>query len=132
MTNPFNIIFDNFGTWLLDYRIEFSCLYLPHGHIFISTLWLWRTDEYLKAYAQCRGFLSDGSWTCCCCWICYIVLMFAFCFKCWRYWTLICWALLLLLVVLLSYLMIMLLLLLVVLSFLWLCCCWQTEWKTFL
>jgi len=30
-------------TRLLDW---FSCLYLPQGHYFISTLWLWSTDEY--------------------------------------------------------------------------------------
>ena len=41
------IIFDNFGTWLLGYRFEFSCLYIPQGHYFISTLWLWSTHEYV-------------------------------------------------------------------------------------
>ena len=48
MTNPFNIILDNFGTWLLGYRIEFSCLYIPQEHYFISTLWLWSIDEYVR------------------------------------------------------------------------------------
>ena len=32
--------------WLLDARIKFSSLYIPQGHYFISTLWLWSTDEY--------------------------------------------------------------------------------------
>ena len=25
-------MFDDFSIWLLGYRIEFSCLYLPQGH----------------------------------------------------------------------------------------------------
>ena len=28
MTEPLDIIFDDFGKWLLGYRIEFSCLYI--------------------------------------------------------------------------------------------------------
>ena len=31
-------IFDDFGIWLLGYRIKFSCLYIPQVHYFISTL----------------------------------------------------------------------------------------------
>ena len=27
--------------------IKFSCLYLPQGHHFITTVWLWSTDEYV-------------------------------------------------------------------------------------
>ena len=46
MTDTLNIIFDDFGICLLGYRIEFSCLYIPQGHYFMSTSWLWRTDEY--------------------------------------------------------------------------------------
>jgi len=46
MTDPLNIIFDDFGILLLGYRIEFRCLYIPQGHYFISTLGLWSTDEY--------------------------------------------------------------------------------------
>ena len=42
-----NIIFDNFGMWFLGYRIEFCCVYIPQGHYFICTLWLWSTDEYI-------------------------------------------------------------------------------------
>ena len=42
-----NISFDNFSIRLLGYRIEFSCLYIPQGHNFISTLWLCSTDEYV-------------------------------------------------------------------------------------
>ena len=34
--HPLDIIFDDFGIWLLGYRIEISCLYIPHGHY----LWL--------------------------------------------------------------------------------------------
>ena len=46
-TNPLNIIFHEFCIWLLDNRIALSCLYLPQGHYFLSTLWLWSTDEYV-------------------------------------------------------------------------------------
>ena len=46
-TNPLNIIFDDFSIWLLGYRTEFSCLYRPQGHTFISTVWLWSTEEYV-------------------------------------------------------------------------------------
>ena len=45
-TNPLNIIFDDFSIWL-GYRTKFSCLYLPQAHNFISTVWLWSTDEYV-------------------------------------------------------------------------------------
>jgi len=31
MTDPLNIIFDNFYIWLLGYRIEFCVLYIPQG-----------------------------------------------------------------------------------------------------
>ena len=47
MTDLLNIIIDDFGIWLLGYRIKFSCLYIPQGHYLISTLWLWSTDEYV-------------------------------------------------------------------------------------
>jgi len=46
MTNPININFDDFRIRLLGYRTAFSCLYLPHGHGFKSTLWLWSTDAF--------------------------------------------------------------------------------------
>jgi len=46
MTDPLNIMFDDFGIYLLNYKIEFSCLYIPQGHAFISTMWLCSTDEY--------------------------------------------------------------------------------------
>ena len=45
MTDPLNICFDHFGVWLLDYMIEFSCLYTPQGHYFISTF---VTMEYIQ------------------------------------------------------------------------------------
>ena len=45
-TNPLNVIFDDFNIWLLGYRTEFSCLYIPQGHTFIGTVWLGSTDEY--------------------------------------------------------------------------------------
>ena len=32
---------------LLGYRIEFSYLYIPQAYYFISSLWLWSTDEYV-------------------------------------------------------------------------------------
>ena len=34
MTDLLNIMFDDFGIWLLGYRIKFSCLYIPHGYYF--------------------------------------------------------------------------------------------------
>ena len=37
-TNPLNIIFDDFRIWLLGYRSEFRCLYLPQGYNVISTV----------------------------------------------------------------------------------------------
>ena len=40
MTNPLDMIFGDFGIRLLGYEIEFSCLYIPKGLYFISTLWL--------------------------------------------------------------------------------------------
>ena len=43
-----NNTFDDFGMWLLDYWIEFSCLYISQGHYFISTLWLWEDEFVLK------------------------------------------------------------------------------------
>mgnify|MGYP006890319217 CR=1 FL=1 len=46
-TDLLNIIFDDFSIWLLGYRIEFSCLYLPQGHTFISIVWLGSTDKYV-------------------------------------------------------------------------------------
>ena len=48
--NQLNMIFDDFSTciWLLGYRTEFSCLYLPQGHSFISIVWLLNTDEFVK------------------------------------------------------------------------------------
>ena len=47
MTHPLNITFDNFAKYLLGYMIKFSCLYIPQGHYFISTVWLRSTDEYV-------------------------------------------------------------------------------------
>ena len=46
-THPLSIIFDGFGIWLLGYRIQLSCLYIPQWHNCISTLWLWSIDEYV-------------------------------------------------------------------------------------
>ena len=43
--NPLNIIFDDFSIWLLRYRTEFSCSYLPQGHKIIITVCLWGTDD---------------------------------------------------------------------------------------
>ena len=38
---------DEIGILLLDYRIKFSSLYIPQGHLwFHKYLWLWSTDEY--------------------------------------------------------------------------------------
>jgi len=48
MTHPLNIVFDDLGIWLLGCMIEFSCLYIPQRHYFISSLWLLRTDEYVN------------------------------------------------------------------------------------
>ena len=46
MTDPLNIIFDNFWIWLLGYRIELSCLNILKAYYFMNTLWKWNTDEY--------------------------------------------------------------------------------------
>ena len=48
MTDPLNMIFDNFGKWLHVFvpRVDFSCLYIPQGHCFMCPLWLWSTEEY--------------------------------------------------------------------------------------
>jgi len=51
-TNPLSIIFDDFSTWLLQYRTEFSCLYIPQGHTFITTVWLRSTDEYVFVLSE--------------------------------------------------------------------------------
>ena len=36
MTNPLDIIFGDWGIWLLGYGIEFSCLYIRQGLYFIG------------------------------------------------------------------------------------------------
>jgi len=41
---------------IIGYMTEFSCLYIAQRHYFISTLWLWRTDEYVFIY-----ILSESS-----------------------------------------------------------------------
>jgi len=33
MTDPLNIIFDNFSIWSLDYSNGFSCLYLVNDYV---------------------------------------------------------------------------------------------------
>jgi len=41
MTDPLNIIFDDFDKLLLGYRIDFSCLYVPQGQIIsLALFWL--------------------------------------------------------------------------------------------
>ena len=60
MTDPLNIIFDDFCKWLQGYRIEFSCLYIPQEHYFISTLCLLRTDECVFIYFLAK---VQQSWT---------------------------------------------------------------------
>jgi len=37
MTDPLNNIFDDLVIWLLGYRIQFRCLYIPQGHYYISS-----------------------------------------------------------------------------------------------
>ena len=49
MSDRLDIDFDEFGNWLLGYMIDFSYLYFPQGHYCISTLWRWRSDEYVLA-----------------------------------------------------------------------------------
>ena len=34
LTDWLNIIFDDFDIWLLGFRIQFNCLYIPQGHYF--------------------------------------------------------------------------------------------------
>ena len=50
MTGPLNIIFEDFGIWLLGCKIKISCLYISQGHYFIRTLRLWSTDEYVTFF----------------------------------------------------------------------------------
>ena len=45
MIDLLNIKIDNFSIWLLGLMIEFSCPYIPKGHYFINTVWLWSTDK---------------------------------------------------------------------------------------
>ena len=40
MTDQLNIIFADFGIWLLGYRIEFSCLYIFHKY-FVAMKYTW-------------------------------------------------------------------------------------------
>ena len=47
MTYPLNIIFDEFGIWLLGYVIEFWVVYSVHMGILSVTMWPWSTDEYV-------------------------------------------------------------------------------------
>ena len=56
-TNPLNIMFDDFIIWLLGYRTEFSCLYLPQGHNIRITVWLLSTDENIIIF-----ILSESSY----------------------------------------------------------------------
>ena len=41
MTGPFICYYNEFGIWLLGYRIELGCVYIPQGNYFMSSLWLW-------------------------------------------------------------------------------------------
>ena len=40
LLRPVKYYFEDFILRLLAYRTQFSCLYLPQGHTFISTMWL--------------------------------------------------------------------------------------------
>ena len=64
MTDMFNIIFDTFCIWLQGYMIEFSCLYLPQGLYFISTLWLWwvQMNSYVNKMSKSHLFRKKLLW----------------------------------------------------------------------
>ena len=40
-------------------RVQFGCLYLPQGHNFKSTVWLWSTDEYVFVIFWAKVHLTD-------------------------------------------------------------------------
>jgi len=61
MTDLLNIIFDAFGTRLLDYRNELV-LCISQGHSFISTVWLWSTEEY--RYVFVFIYFNEFKWEC--------------------------------------------------------------------
>ena len=59
-TNPLNIILDDFSIWLLGYRTKFSCLYLPHRHNFISTVWIKSTGwRHIWSFKRCLERMYD-------------------------------------------------------------------------
>ena len=60
-TNPLNIIFDDFSIWLLGYKTEFSCLYLPQGHYFMSTSFYIERKSIFKinSYISLNIHVSD-------------------------------------------------------------------------
>ena len=60
-TNPLNIIFDDFSIWLLGFKTEFSCLYLPQGHYFMSTSFYIERKSIFKinSYISLNIHVSD-------------------------------------------------------------------------
>ena len=52
------LFLDDFSIWLLGYRTEFSCLYIPQGRNFISTVWLWSTDECVFVYVERKSIVK--------------------------------------------------------------------------
>ena len=61
-------MFDEFGKWLLDYRIEFSCLYISQEHYFIRTLllqmyrWIY-FFLYFERKSTFRNSMALGQWS---------------------------------------------------------------------
>ena len=62
---PLNIIFDDFVIWLLGYRIEFSCSYIPQEHYFISTLWQRSTNEYVLGFFERKSTFNVNNGALC-------------------------------------------------------------------
>ena len=58
MTDQLIIIVDAFVVWLLGYRIEFSRLYIPWGHYFISTMCL-KSTEVCVFFFLSKVYLSS-------------------------------------------------------------------------
>ena len=57
---PLTIIFDDFGIWLLGVRNKLMCLYIPQGHYFKSTWWLWSIDEYVNKYFERKSIFNKS------------------------------------------------------------------------
>jgi len=64
MTDPSNIMFDDFGIWLLGYMVEFSCLYITQCHyVFAMKYRLFSPKSIFKATLQFPTTVLDNNKT---------------------------------------------------------------------